>query len=154
MLLATFAFINLCAAGLLAGEEFVMCYGIRRPLGRMAAAPQIELRQALIRVLRILVPIIAGVALLSGIGAALLSTGPMEALRLGGVAALVGFFAVALAGTVPINKAALAWRPLEPPAGWAAMVARWETLDIVRTWVALAAFALFVTAALAAPGLS
>jgi hypothetical protein len=55
--------------------------------------------------------------------------------------------------TVPINVAVLAWRPDAPPENWKGIIKRWERLDMVRTWAALAAFACFLTAvALQLPG--
>jgi hypothetical protein len=49
-------------------------------------------------------------------------------------------------GTVPINAAVLTWRPDAPPENWKAVIKRWERLDTVRTWAALAAFVCFLTA--------
>jgi len=44
--------------GLLAGEEFAIRFGVRGPVSSLYPAAYIELRQALIRRLRILVPIL------------------------------------------------------------------------------------------------
>jgi uncharacterized membrane protein len=143
------AYLNLFAAGLLAGEEFIIRFGVRGPLGRMAPGPQIELRRGLILAMRVLVPSIFATALLSGVAAAALGGGGMELwLRCGGIAALVTFIAVTLGGTAPINKAALTWDAAAPPPQWRAMVARWEQLDTVRTLAAIAAFALFLAASM------
>jgi hypothetical protein len=43
-------------AGLLAGEEFVIRYGVRGPLASLDDQPHILLRRALIRPLRVIVP--------------------------------------------------------------------------------------------------
>jgi hypothetical protein len=51
-------FINVFGAGLLAGEEFVIRYGVRGPLGRLDQESHIRMRQGLIRTPRILVPAI------------------------------------------------------------------------------------------------
>ena len=51
-----------------------------------------------------------------------------------------------LAGNATINKATLTWEPNAPPKNWKAMVSRWERLDTLRTWAALAAFGLFLAA--------
>jgi hypothetical protein len=40
----------------------------------------------------------------------------------------------------------LAWEPSAPPKNWPTLVSRWERLDTVRCWAAMAAFALFLTA--------
>ena len=127
-------------AGLLAGEELAICYGLRPALRGPGHIPQ---RQALIRRLRILVPLLFAAALVTGASAWYAAPGP---LRLAGLAALLLFIGVTLAGTVPINKALLGWNPDAPPADWRERVARWERLDIVRCWLALAAFALFCAA--------
>ncbi|TXK68111.1 hypothetical protein [Paenibacillus sp. N3.4] len=50
--------VNLFLAGILAGEEFVIFYGVRVPLFALNQQSQIQLRQALIRRLRLLVPAI------------------------------------------------------------------------------------------------
>ena len=142
-------YLNLLAAGLLAGEEFIVRFGVRGPVGRMPERPQIELRQALIRGMRVLVPSVFFVALLSGAAATWLDgDGPALWLRGAGLAALLTFISVTLAGTVPINQAALTWDAAAPPPQWRALVARWETLDTVRTIAAVGAFSLFSAAAL------
>ena len=150
MLTETIAIINLIGAGLLAGEELMIRYGVRGPLASLEPQPHILLRQALIRRLRVLVPSLFGLTLLSGVAAtALLGVGPGFALRCAGLAALVAFIGVTLAGTVPINQAALAWDAAAPPHSWRATIRRWEQLDDIRTWAALVAFALLLAAAMA-----
>jgi uncharacterized membrane protein len=144
MLGAAIALVNLFGAGLLAGEEFVIRYGVRAPLASMEAGPHILLRQSFIRRLRILVPTIFFVTLLSGIAAVWLgSSGPAFLLRCAGLAALLGFLAVTFGGTVPINQAVLTWNPSAPPDDWLTTIRHWERLDSARTWMALLAFACF-----------
>jgi uncharacterized membrane protein len=138
---------NLLCAGLLAGEEFVIRYGVRGPLASLDPEPGIRLRQALIYKLRVLVPAMFGLALLSGIAVALLGgLGSGFDFRCAGLLSLVTFISITLAGTVPINKAALTWNPSAPPEGWQAMIRRWEQLDTLRTWAAIAAFGFFLAA--------
>jgi hypothetical protein len=60
-------FIRVFGAGLLAGEEFVIRYGVRGPLGRLDQESHIRMRQGLIRTLRILVPAILVPTLLSAV---------------------------------------------------------------------------------------
>ena len=140
---------NLFFAGLLAGEEVTVRVGIRAPLRALDARPHIELRQALIRTLRVLVPSIFALALASGIAATIAGWGgsPSAAPRVAGVIALMLFIAVTLFATVPINQAVLTWSPGAPPADWQIVIDRWERLDTVRTALALIAFALFLSAA-------
>jgi uncharacterized membrane protein len=148
MLLEVLGFVNLLCAGLLAGEEFVVGYGIRGPVATIDPQPQIQLRQALIRRLRVLVPAIFGMALISGIAVTLLEgMRPGLVFRCAGLLALIVFISITLAGTVPINQAILTWKLAEPPEGWRAMINRWERLDTARTWAAVAAFGLFLAAA-------
>jgi hypothetical protein len=142
-------FFNIVFAGLLAGEEFLVCYGLRAPLGSLESGVQIPTRQALIRRMRILVPMIFFAALASGIAIAVLG-GPGLAmdLRCIGVGVLAAFILLTLTSTVPINKALLAWDAAAPPANWRTLIARWERLDVARAWLALTAFALFLGASL------
>jgi uncharacterized membrane protein len=147
MLPELIGFVNLFCVGVLAGEEFVVRFGIRAPVASLDERPQIQLRQSLIRRLRVVVPSIFGLALLSGIAAtALGGPGVGFGFRCGGLLALLAFISITLAGTVPINKATLTWEATSPPKDWKAMVGRWERLDTLRTWAALAAFALFLAA--------
>ena len=145
MLIETLTFVNLLSAGLLAGEEFVIRFGVRAPLASLAPLASIQFRQALIRRLRVVVPILFGVTVLSAATVTLLA-GPGFGFRCAALVALFAFITVTLAGTVPINKAVLAWEASAPPVGWAAIVRRWEQLDTVRTFAALASFGLLLAA--------
>jgi uncharacterized membrane protein len=133
-------------AGLLAGEEFVIRFGVRGPLARLEQRSHIEMRQGLIRTLRVLVPLIFAAAFMSGVAATFVhwSDGGMP-FRLASLALLVAFILITLFGTVPINKAASNWDASNPPQGWEAAIRRWESLDNIRTVLALAAFALVLT---------
>ena len=140
-------FVNLLCVGILAGEEFTIRYGVRAPIASLDDRSHIQLRQALILTLRVLVPIVFGLSILSGVAAAFANGFDAGfGFRCAGVLTLLIFIGVTLAGTVPINEAALAWNPVAPPANWRALVSRWERLDTVRCWAALAAFACFLTA--------
>jgi uncharacterized membrane protein len=139
--------ISLFLAGILAGEEFVVRYGVRAPLAALDDQSHIQFRQGLIRTLRVLVPAIFVSAFVSGMAVAILDgTGAGFVFRWAGVLALLIWILVTLFGTVPINEGALDWRPEAPPPNWKALVDRWERLNTVRTWAAVAAFALFLTA--------
>ena len=133
-------------AGLLAGEEFVIRYGVRGPLASLDDRPHILLRQALIRPLRVLVPSVYLATLISAVTAtALDGIGSGLDLRCIGLGALIVWIAVTLGGTVPINAAVLDWNATAPPADWRAQIDRWEQLDTVRTWAAVIALASLVT---------
>ena len=146
---AIIEFINLFCIGILAGEEFIIRYGVRAPLASLADVPHIEFRQALIFRMRIVVPIIFGLAILSGIVATLLNLSESSlalGFRCAGLLALLTFITVTLTGTVPINEAAITWSPTNPPSNWRSLIRRWEQLDTVRCWLALGAFMLFLLA--------
>lgn len=139
--------VNLLCVGILAGEEFTIRYGVRAPLTSLDQVPHIQFRQALIRRLRILVPAIFALTMLSGIAVTLVNGFDTEfGFRFAGLLALIVFIAVTLKGTVPINQAALDWNPATPPKNWDALVKRWEQLDTVRCWAVIIAFVLFLIA--------
>jgi uncharacterized membrane protein len=149
MLVNILGFVNVLCAGLLAGEEFVICYGVRVPIASLDEKAHLQLRQALIRTLRTLVPAIFGLAFISGIAAAVLGHGLGSELRYAGLVALLAFISVTLGGTVPINEAVLKWDVGAPPKDWKTMVKRWERLDTARTWAAISAFCLLLGAVVA-----
>jgi uncharacterized membrane protein len=132
-------------AGLLAGEEFVVRYGVRGPLAGLPDEAHIRLRQALIRTLRILVPALYVPTLAFALLATALSGADAGLVfRCAALVALLLWIAITLAGTARINAAALEWDPLAPPPDWQRQVARWERLNGLRTWLAVAAFALLL----------
>ncbi|HEY1489363.1 MAG TPA: DUF1772 domain-containing protein [Micromonosporaceae bacterium] len=140
-------FIGLFLTGMLAGEEFVVRYGVRGPLAALDDPAHIRFRQGLIWTLRILVPAMFLPAFGVAIAAAVLDGAAAGiAYRLLGVAALTVWILTTLFGTVPINEAALDWSPDAPPANWTALVDRWERLNTVRTWAAVVAFGSLLTA--------
>jgi uncharacterized membrane protein len=145
-------YISLFLTGILAGEEFVVRYGVRGPLATLDDRSHIQLRQGLIRTLRVLVPAVFLPAFVSTIAVAVVDgtggtgTGTGYAFRWAGVLALAIWFLVTLFGTIPINERAYEWQLDAPPSGWKATVDRWEKLNTVRTWSAVLAFALLLTA--------
>jgi hypothetical protein len=139
------AFVSLFFAGILAGEEFIVRYGLSGPLEALDDQPHIRLRQLLIRKLRVIVPIIFFAAILPGIAALVLNgAGPGFGFRFAGVLALLAWILITLIGTAPINKSALEWQPDAPPANWKAQISHWKRLDTWRTWLAILAFACFL----------
>jgi uncharacterized membrane protein len=139
--------VNLICAGILAGEEFVIRYGVRKPIASLEISPHIQVRQELIYRLRILVPVIFMAAFLSGIAVTLVDGFTHgSAFHFAGLLGLISFITVTLAGTVPINAAVLDWKPVSPPENWRAMLSRWERLDTVRCWLAIFAFVCFAAA--------
>jgi uncharacterized membrane protein len=150
MMMNVLEFVNVLCAGVLAGEEFVIRYGVRTPVASLDERPHLQLRQALIRSLRILVPVVFALTILSGIAATVLGgPGLGLALRCAGLLALLAFISITLGGTVPINQAILTWDIGAPPKDWQTLVRRWERLDTARTWAAISAFCLFLAAVVA-----
>ena len=150
MLVHALEFMNVLSAGVLAGEEFVIRYGVRAPVAGLEERPHLQLRQALIRTLRILVPAVFGLTTLSGMAVTVLGgPGLGLALRCAGLLALLAFISITLGGTVPINQAILTWDVAAPPKDWQTLVKRWERLDTARTWAAISAYCLFLAAVVA-----
>jgi uncharacterized membrane protein len=139
--------VSLLGAGLLAGEEITIRYGVRAPLASLDDQTHIRVRQALIRRLRVLVPAVYLATIVSAATTAILDgTGGGLALRSAALLALVAWITVTVGGTVPINSAALDWEPSAPPGDWRVRVNRWERLNSLRAWLAVAAFALLLVA--------
>src|ERR1700733_12594103 len=94
---AVLGFISVFGAGLLAGEEFVIRYGVRGPLGRLDQEPHIRMRQGLIRTLRVLVPAILAPTLLSAVAVTVVDgAGGGLALRCAAILALPAWVALTL----------------------------------------------------------
>jgi uncharacterized membrane protein len=147
MLVNILEFMNVLCAGVLAGEEFVIRYGVRGPVASLDEKPHLQLRQALIRALRILVPAVFALTILSGIAVTVLGGSALILeLRCAGQLALLVFISITLVVTVPINQAILTWDVAAPPKDWQTLVERWERLDTIRTWAAISAFGLFLAA--------
>ena len=108
-----------------------------RPINILDDQPHIQIRQALIRRLRVLVPAVFVLTAISGVIVAVLEVAaPGFVFRCAGVLAVFIWTLATFVGTVPINEAVLTWRPDAPPENWKVLVKRWERLDLVRTWAA------------------
>jgi hypothetical protein len=146
-LVAVVAFVNLFFAGILAGIEIAIHHGLRRPAEVLSDRSQIQLRQALILRLRVLVPAFFVPTAVSGIAVATLD-GRASGFwfRGAGLLALLVWIVIRVIGTVPINSATLTWEAAAPPKNWKALVDHAERFHIIGVWAAVMAFALFVTA--------
>ena len=148
MIHTVLVFANLFFIGLLAGTEFIVRLGVRAPLNVLEAQPQIQLRQALIRQMRLPVPVVFLLATASGAAVTWLERGgPGFAARCAAMAFLVVWILATFIGTVPINKAVLGWNASAPPGDWRKTIRRWEGLDTVRALAATLAFACMLAAA-------
>jgi len=139
--------VGLFLSGMLAGEEFVIYYGVRLPVASLEERSQAILRQALIRRLRLLVPGIYLPTFVSAVAVVVLGgSGLGVAFRVTGLLALLVWALVTLPGTARINSAILDWNPEALPDDWREQVRLWERLASVRPWTAMVAFALFLIA--------
>ena len=137
-------------AGLLAGEEFIVRYGLQPALRHLDDRAHVAARVALVRTLRIVVPAIMIPTVLTGAAMLIVSGGGDGAgFRWAGVAALVAFVLFSFLGTVPINIKVIEWDADNPPPDWRATVLRWQRIDVLRSTAAIVAF-LCVVIALAA----
>ena len=140
-------FVNIFFAGMLAGIEFVIHYGLRGPSEILDEHSQLQLRQALVLRLRVLVPAFFVPAAVLGIALTVLNSGtPGFWFRCAGVVAILTWIVIRVIGTVPINSATLTWQPSAPPKNWKALVNHAERFHIVGVWAAILAFAFFLTA--------
>ena len=140
-------FVNLFFAGMLAGIEFVIHYGLRGPSEILDEQSQFQLRQALVMRLRVLVPAFFAPTALLGIALTVLSGGiPGFWFRCAAVLAVCIWILIRGVGTVPINSATADWQLSAPPKNWKELVNRAERFHIVGVWAAVVAFAFFLTA--------
>ena len=140
--------INLFFAGILAGIEIAVHYGLVMPTELLSEQSQIQLRQALVLRLRILVPAFFVPTGLSGIAVAVLDrTGSGFGFRCAGMVAVIVWIAVRGIATVHVNSATLEWDAGAPPKDWRALVDRAERFHAVGVCAAVVAFGSFLAAA-------
>ena len=138
-------FINLFFAGILAGIEIVIHFGLRAPTEVLSDRSQLRLRQALVLRLRVLVPAFFVPTALSGIAVAVLD-GAAAGLWLRCVAllAILVWIVIRIVGTVPLNSATLTWELAAPPADWKAQVVRAERFHDIGVWAVVLSFGCFL----------
>jgi hypothetical protein len=140
-------FVNLFTAGILAGMEIALHYGLHRSTQVLSDQSQLQLRQALVLRLRVLVPMFFVPTAVSGIAIAVLDgTAPGSWFRCVGVFAVLVWMVIRVIGTVPINSATIIWDVNAPPKNWKAQVAHAERFHILGVWAAVVAFVSFLTA--------
>jgi hypothetical protein len=140
-------FVSLFFAGILAGVEIVIHYGLRAPAATLDERAQLALRRALVFRLRVLVPAFFVPAALAAIAVTVVDGGARGFdCRGAALAAIAVWTATRVIGTVGINSATIEWQPSAPPANWRALVDRAERFHIVGVWAAVAAYALLLTA--------
>ncbi|WP_103379953.1 anthrone oxygenase family protein [Pseudonocardia dioxanivorans] len=124
-------------AGVLAGGELLVRWGIAPALTALPDHSHLLARQSLVRRLRVLVPAVMVPTVVLAVVAAVLAGGVLPWL---GVGVLAVFVLVSAFGTVPINIRVDGWDAADPPADWHALVRRWQRIDVVRSTAALVAF--------------
>jgi uncharacterized membrane protein len=139
--------IGLVLAGLLAGEEFIVRYGVQPALSTLPDRAHVLARQALVRRLRIVVPVLMVPTVLVAVATLVVGgSGAGVGFRWAVVIALVAFLLFSFLGTVPINIKVNDWRVDDLPMDWKVLVRRWERIDIFRSSAALVAFGCFAMA--------
>jgi hypothetical protein len=138
-------FVNVFFAGLLAGTEILIHYGLRVPMQVLTDRSQLQLRQALVLRFRVVVPAFFVPTAVSGIAVVGLDGGsPSAWFRWAGLIAVIVWIAIRIVGTIPINSATLTWSLDAPPVNWKDLIDHAERFHIVGTWVAVIAFASFL----------
>jgi hypothetical protein len=139
--------VGVILAGILAGEEFIVRYEVQPALGNLDDRTHVAARIALVRALRVVVPVLMLAAAAVAVAVVVTAGGQHGAgWRWAGLAALVAFMLLSFLGTVPINMKVVDWQPDHPPADWRAVVHRWQGLDTLRSTGAIVAFACFAIA--------
>jgi hypothetical protein len=140
-------FVNLFFAGMLAGIETAVHYGLGTPPTALSEQSQIQLRQVLVLKLRVLVPVFFVPTLASAIAlAAIDGFAPGLWLRYTGLLALLIWIVIRVIRTVPINSATLTWNPREPPQDWRLRVESAERFHVLGVWASVLAFVCFIAA--------
>jgi hypothetical protein len=134
-------------AGLLAGMEIAIHYGLRAPARTLDDRSQLQLRQAMVTRLRVLVPAFFVPTVAFAIaGAVLALSAPGFLFRAAGVLALFVWIGIRVIGTVPINSATLTWPLDAPPEDWKEQVDRTERFHDIGVGAAVVAFGCFLVA--------
>jgi hypothetical protein len=138
-------FLTLLCAGLLAGFEVAVHYGVGSPPRSLSERAQVLLRQAMVLRLRVLAPVLFVPTVLLGIGLTIREA-DREAFRFHALAlASLGIWImIRVLRTVPVNSATLKWKPEEPPPGWRELIERTELFHVVAAWAAVFAFVCFL----------
>jgi hypothetical protein len=140
-------FANLFLAGMLAGIETSVHYSFGAPPKALSEESQIQLRQALVLKLRVLVPVFFVPALASAIAlTALDGASPGRWFRYTGLLALLLWIVIRVVRTVPINSATLTWNPQAPPKDWRLRVESAERFHVLGVWASVVAFVCFLAA--------
>jgi hypothetical protein len=140
-------FFNLFCAGILAGIEIAVHYGIHKPTLALDEKPQIVLRQGLTHTLRWLVPGFFVPMTLSGIALTIIAWDIRDHyFQLAAIFSIIVWIIIRVIGTVPVNSAVIEWNPDSPPEDWKEQINKVEKFHIIGTWAAIVAFLFFMIA--------
>lgn len=135
-------FVALFFAGTLSGIEIATHYGFSECVDGLSERAQLQLRQALVRRLRVMVPsFFFPTFVLTGISAFANYQEPMFALRLIAVLGYLVWIYARVVATVKINSATLEWNIDSPPVSWLDLVRRAERFHIASAWSTTVSFA-------------
>ena len=140
----------LLLVGILAGEEFIVRYGLQPALNKLDERSHLLARIALVKKLKLIVPAIMLPAVVATILLIILAGEP-GLFRWLGATSLLAFVLFSLLGTVPINIKVNDWDADAPPSDWKTIVQRWKHLDTYRSAAAVLAF-LFLLISVASQG--
>jgi len=136
--------LHLLSLGLFTGALFGAWFGVSPTLKTLPVEQYIPLQQSLIRSFDPTMPILASLALLSGIAILVSLRDRVQSAPFIFSALSLGFFVITLGLTfavnVPINIAVMDWSVANPPPDWMAMRDRWEQANTFRTFAAILAF--------------
>jgi hypothetical protein len=127
--------------------EIAIDYGLHPSTLVLSDQSQLQLRRALVLRLRVLVPAFFVPTAVSGIALAVLDgAAPGLWFRCAGILAVLVWIVGRVFGTVPINRATLAWESGTPPKNWRDQVDPSERFHILGAWAAVMALVSFLTA--------
>lgn len=130
--------VALTFSGLLAGEELVVRWGVAPAISTLPDPAHLRARIALVRRLRVLVPMLIVPTLISVVIVVTTQLGRPAGWTALGLLAV--FVAASAFGTIPINTQVIDWDPDAPPDRWRAVVRRWEQIDVLRSSTAVLSF--------------
>jgi uncharacterized membrane protein len=144
----TVRFVLLLILALLVGSMFGILVGYNP--ASLSSSAYVEQHQNAVRSLNTLLPLMGAACIALTVFLALASRTDRRSLILLVVAALLMLVAALVTrfGNQPINAIVMTWSAQAPAANWAQLRDQWWQWHIVRTIVAVAAFALVALAAL------
>ncbi|MFC4532978.1 DUF1772 domain-containing protein [Sphaerisporangium dianthi] len=132
------------STGLLAGA---FGYGVVNVVYAFHAVPipvRLTFHAALMQVNGVVMQSMMALALLSTLALAAMAASVPRLLAAGSATLVLATFLITRFGNVPIHPLIEKWAVTSPPAGYAAILDRWEMFNLMRTGTGFAAFGLIV----------